>query len=1108
MRLSSCFTIGVLCLTLAFGTSGCRFFRKGSFTSSADSKSLREREIDRLGQEFRRIEELFPQQEFKDIAKEIYNRFATIYSNPEVGLRQPALIYVLTSLPGTGKTKFVEEVARALKAAGRSNFRQVEMSPHDLYLDFSLVRELGSSQEDIASIRGNRSEVKPIVLHFDEYTLAATGSLTNSAGQSINQRLAAFKQQLLNSGLEDKLSSLTNVVNDIRNRYSSSSDHDERTALNDAYHKLNNQTTSLRETYNESVEELSSISSDSKKSVVTENLKKADENFTVLWQILGNGTIPKKVLTNRNNLGPRLRSAADEIAGKLTKKERERLELKVLNERLSRIEDQIKSRQDELTSQSGKKPSSPTSIVVEDSNIEISNSGNQSSEYAQNANPKNDSTLKDLLRDKQEIESALSTLLSQLGQTEAGIESIVRNLRDVMQELTEAYGVSVFEEAANALAIEPSNLTAQEIEQIVADIASRNKLSTDNVREIARFEMSRLSEFSSVASPVERLLDLFRSRPQLFAQYYEAQLATRPPDKESDRFAGATVIFLTGNVLQLQERAIALMGEKGETICSDLSNGKGSIAYFRNPDCLRRIAEIVAKDERTQRELDDAIKAVLGQKIYDYLGEEGKDRPSESNSLAFKSRIGKSRFILPAGSEDYRNFLRKDLDNLASDFQNRIGVPVNFDSSVIDKLLYPKYVNAFLGFRDLGSKAASEFRLTLDGTIARVITALRAAEEVGDKKCNIQSVVNSTRALNISNPKAPDAIEVQVVSQANGAGNVEVVYSAVFGGQRRVLLRVPEGAFENAAIKSHELTPMEKLSYALYLGGVYGSIAVLMQTLPSEPVALQPTLSGAPVSAVSVIPSGYDFRDFRLDLQYASIEIQSYIAGLAAMSALNPLHEPPREYDARVLNIKFLIEILHAKLMDLAARKRLTPEQLLTRDVHNDISGHPVSQSDLLLARLVKLSQPIGALETDRIYTDIHGEFLGLFQRRNDYREAVKQLTNLIATKLNSSGGSAAGDEWVSPAEFEEILRSVDIRPVTAPGAPGIVRCEEYLEMFRRHTIDVVLNDPGRLTAGQEAGAKSLFGAFVRRAQKDIQKVRSFATGFRSGLDESSSERP
>lgn len=148
------------------------------------------------------------------------------------------------------------------------------------------------------------------------------------------------------------------------------------------------------------------------------------------------------------------------------------------------------------------------------------------------------------------------------------------------------------------------------------------------------------------------------------------------------------------------------------------------------------------------------------------------------------------------------------------------------------------------------------------------------------------------------------------------------------------------------------------------------------------------------------------------------------------------------------------------------------------------------------------------ALETDRIYTDIHGEFLGLFQRRNDYREAVKQLTNLIATKLNSSGGSAAGDEWVSPAEFEEILRSVDIRPVTAPGAPGIVRCEEYLEMFRRHTIDVVLNDPGRLTAGQEAGAKSLFGAFVRRAQKDIQKVRSFATGFRSGLDESSSERP
>ena len=208
MRLSSCVTFGVLCLGLAFGTSGCRFFRKGSFSSSSDSKHLRDQEIERLGQEFRRIEELFPQQDFKDIAKEIYNRFASIYSNPEVGLRQPALIYVLTSLPGTGKTKFVEEVARALKAAGRSNFRQVEMSPRDLYLDFSLVRELGSSQEDISSIRMNRSEVKPIVLHFDEYTLAATGSLTASAGQNINQRLASFKQQLVDSGLEKQLSNL------------------------------------------------------------------------------------------------------------------------------------------------------------------------------------------------------------------------------------------------------------------------------------------------------------------------------------------------------------------------------------------------------------------------------------------------------------------------------------------------------------------------------------------------------------------------------------------------------------------------------------------------------------------------------------------------------------------------------------------------------------------------------------------------------------------------------------------------------------------------------------------------------------------------------------
>jgi hypothetical protein len=103
-RLFSAKAVTVLSISVAVLASvatGCRWFSRSKL---ATSQQREHPELARLRTEFERISNLFPQPEFSEITDQIYSRFKMIYNKPEEGLKKPALVFVLNSLPGTGKT--------------------------------------------------------------------------------------------------------------------------------------------------------------------------------------------------------------------------------------------------------------------------------------------------------------------------------------------------------------------------------------------------------------------------------------------------------------------------------------------------------------------------------------------------------------------------------------------------------------------------------------------------------------------------------------------------------------------------------------------------------------------------------------------------------------------------------------------------------------------------------------------------------------------------------------------------------------------------------------------------------------------------------------------
>jgi hypothetical protein len=213
------------------------------------------------------------------------------------------------------------------------------------------------------------------------------------------------------------------------------------------------------------------------------------------------------------------------------------------------------------------------------------------------------------------------------------------------------------------------------------------------------------------------LIGLFKEQPQKFLDFYRNDLLKRSSDTE--RFTGNIVIFLAGNVLKFQRDVTSAVTEKGANECAQMTRDT-NIPFYRNPDCLVYFTKKLLKDTGAMQEMESAVGMVLGKKIYAELGQ--SKYGGDSNSLALRSRLGPIRFISPPDSAIFRKFLQGDLARLAESFKNETGVDIIFDPSVVNDFLFPSYVNALLGFRNLIDRGTNHFSLLFNTRIKSIVS--------------------------------------------------------------------------------------------------------------------------------------------------------------------------------------------------------------------------------------------------------------------------------------------------------------------------------------------------------------------------------------------------
>lgn len=209
---------------LTGGITGCKF-KRNSRTSQADQKiqvsdnvKKKRAEIARYwGDERDRLLAKYSNTEFEGIVREVFSRSIQALNDPE-SMKVNSKVFVLNSLPGTGKSSLVTELAASLRLP-QERFKWKVATEGDTYLDFTGIKDLGYANvpETYQNI------VYPGILLVDEYTNATTIS-GEAYLKSVNAPLPPYlaEKYTVDPTLTDQEKSRR--ANEIREKRSSAKD--------------------------------------------------------------------------------------------------------------------------------------------------------------------------------------------------------------------------------------------------------------------------------------------------------------------------------------------------------------------------------------------------------------------------------------------------------------------------------------------------------------------------------------------------------------------------------------------------------------------------------------------------------------------------------------------------------------------------------------------------------------------------------------------------------------------------------------------------------------------------------------------------------------------
>jgi hypothetical protein len=1108
-KANAAINLSILVAVLASGTTSCRFFSRSKLATSTQQ---RHPELDRLANEFGRIRALFPQPEFTEITKQIYSRFKLIYEEPEEGLNKPALIFVLNSLPGTGKTFYAQQVARALGIEHKESYHVYEMKASDHYLNFEKIPQFAATKASIESVLQNRA-IQPAVLLYDEYSHAAT--LAGSSKDTLQEQITDLRKRLEEAELASVAKRIKEKITELRRQakferisrnISNSADGTETDdgALEFVLGEMKETGDQLANTYAEAAKELRQIS-DAKAATDTseiQNLKaKSDENLQILWAALGNGRIPKKDLKSDTSLGLQLQSTAEQVNPKLKEQKLKFIERIVKDTQRNKLNKELREIEEaELAAQvqpqpTGYRPPSPGGF---NSLIGL--------EPRPTAKPPPEQTdRKRIIIDQlSAVDQAITTIDNEIKNIETDIDGEVSRVKHVMQSIVAAYGPDVVDDVARDLGINDTDqVWNREFTNKVSDFTASAGITPADVEPLLAVLKDELLRINKTGGPADSLLSLFKEQPHRFYSVYNKSLVSRSVDE--DRLTGNIVIFLAGNVLSLQERVITNVLAKGESQCQTPSNSSGSsLPFYRDPDCLLKITKDVLKEPGSAAEMEDTLLRVLGKKTIDL--KEFKDaNPIESNALAFKSRIGPIRFILPPSSKDYKGFLSRQLDAVKTSFTKSTGVGLLFNDRVIEDFLYPKFVNSQLGFRNLVDRARYEFDLTLDNEVRAVIGQVGTAKPDQPvapnptKKCAIKDSITSLGDKVSYTGKVPiEPVHTAYVDFAPGnrPANGELIFGGISNleGKKksRQWFKLKETTILEDDAIDRKLTTFQRVAYARYIAAIYGSMGLLAGSLPTAPIPLGSSVGGIPTAARGTTPTELDLSSFRSNLQFYSIEIQASIGAIAAYNAIDRLEQPPPELVQRAASTKVMIDDLWDKLQ-VQIKLGFDMERLLGRDPRNDVTGKPVSESDAIFREFMRIhrsnssKKQLSEDDKDAVYKSVLNYFVDFFEKNRDSLAVIESIASTVQDRLEQLAAQSSSKSEVTAEEIERIFNDVvGIKFVTQPGSHGTVRCNAYREAYGLE-LEFGIGEP--LTPARELVARGFFGTVGARAVQDLNRI-------------------
>jgi hypothetical protein len=1111
-KTKAAFNLWILVAVLATAATGCRWFTRSKLATSEQKEHP---ELARLRKEFERISNLFPQPEFSEITDQIYSRFKMIYNKPEDGLKKPALVFVLNSLPGTGKTYYAQQIARALNIENQESYHVYEMRPSDHYLNFEKIQEFAATNASIQSIKENRA-IQPAVLLYDEYTHAATLAGTNK--DTLQEQIQELKKKIQDAEFATVAARLKEKVTSIRrqNRFTSLATPQSQAAPEPqidweaVVEELDTSANKYSSMYQEAARELRQIS-DEKNNIDEAAAKslsdKSNENLQILWYALGTGVLPKKNLRNNSGLGEVLQRTArniNPIIKSKTIKYIERVikdaERRKWNKELADIEDQkLKSQQ---------KPQ-PSSFRPPPGGYGGGGGGFSSVSSPSGGSAPAKSDREEIILDKiKAVDQQIDRIDIELASIENDIDNNVNNIKHIMVSLVQAYGPSVVEDVAKGLGIADTDAVYnREFTVKVAQLAAYSGLTSpedvENVTASLKTLQAELLRINKTGGPEDILLTLFKEEPNTFYSVYQQTLATRPADE--DRLTGNIVIFLAGNVLSLQEKVIANVIATGESACqAPADSGAPALPFYRDPDCLRKITEKILSEPESTKEMEDTLARVLGKKSP--VKDDGS--PMDSNALAFKSRIGNIRFILPPTSSDYRGFLTRQLDDVKSEFSRSTGINLVFTDRILNSFLFPKFVNSQLGFRNLVDRARHQFDLVLDtkvrSVIARVGTARpTAAGRVTNATCDVKDIVGrigDKKVETFTIPKKP-VHEVRVdFEPGSRPANGQLVFSGLTKDRgvtepvQTTWFKVKEETPIEAEDQDRKLNSSQRIAYARYIAAIYGSMGLIAASLPTIPVSLKNSFGAVPNAAKGTSPTEVNLSIYRSNLQYYSIEIQASIGAIAAFFSIDRLERPPPELVLRATSTKVMIDDLWDKVRYTMDRIGLDMDYLFARDAKNDTSGKPVSESDAIFREFVRIhnanpgKKRLDDDDKEAVYNAVLEHFIRLYEDNQTYLDAIEAIASTVQSELDTLAASPDATAEVTAEEIEKIIRkNVGIKFVTEPGTHGTIRCDAQRQAYGKVDFNIGLGEP--LTDTNSIVAENFLRRILDRSASDLGRI-------------------